>query len=69
MHVAQAQEQPEAPDPVLHPATDGVGAQVPAEKVFVHRGTGRVLGAAEAHRAAGQDLVPGEQFHQGKHLL
>jgi hypothetical protein len=58
MHAAEAQTQPEATDPLHHPAAELPGEEVPREAVPLHLGAGRVLQPAQAHRDPGQDLVP-----------
>ena len=57
-HAAEAQAQPEAPHPLHHAAALRPGEEVPGQAVPEHRGAGRVLRLAQAHRDAGQDLVP-----------
>ena len=57
-HAAEAQAQPEAAHPLHHAAALRPGEEVPGQAVPEHCRAGRVLGLAQAHRDAGQDLVP-----------
>lgn len=62
---AEAQEQPQAPDPLYHSPAAVPGAQVPPEAVPVDRGASGVLERAEPDGDPGQDLVS-EPARQGQ---
>lgn len=61
----QAQDQPQTPYTVHHLTALGLGAQVSAETVLVHRRTSRILQLPHPHRDPGEDLVP-EPTGQGQ---
>ena len=65
MPTTQAQDKPQAKNPIHHPATFSFGKEIPAKTVPVHSRTGRVLCLAKPNGNSGQNLVP-EQESQGQ---